>query len=352
MKLIRLFVYCIFALVFTSCESGFDDMMNEAIDQYFTITYNANGGTGTVPVDSATYLASDTFIAKANTLTNGIYNFIGWNTQPNGSGIMYSALSAYPIGKSNLILYAQWAASPTVTTNVSSTGIAGTSSTWGGEVSSDGGSVVTERGLCWSTTVNPTTANSKVQVGTGTGTFTGTITSLTINTTYHVRAYAINSQGTVYGSDISFNSGRTYGSTYSGGSVFYNDGSGHGLVAGTASATNMWTPLTSNIGIPSTSYNVGTGSSNTANIISLFGAANAPAANFCDVSTEGGYTDWYLPSMGELELMTANINAGWGSWSSTTSGFAGASYYVYTGSQAGVAGNTAGYRNATPVRSF
>jgi hypothetical protein len=74
----------------------------------------------------------------------------------------------------------------------------------GGNITGDGGATVTERGICYGTSQNPTTANSKVVVGNGTGEFSGSITSLTANTTYYARAYAINSQGTTYGNQITF----------------------------------------------------------------------------------------------------------------------------------------------------
>lgn len=76
------------------------------------------------------------------------------------------------------------------------------SATSGGSISCDGGATVSERGVCWATTSNPTTANSKVTSGTGTGTYTGNLTGLLPNTTYYVRSYAINSAGTGYGSQI------------------------------------------------------------------------------------------------------------------------------------------------------
>ena len=74
----------------------------------------------------------------------------------------------------------------------------------GGNISSDGGSSVTDRGVCWSISANPTIANSKTTNGTGTGEFTSSIYGLTPNTTYYLRAYAINSVGTSYGNLVSF----------------------------------------------------------------------------------------------------------------------------------------------------
>lgn len=92
---------------------------------------------------------------------------------------------------------------PTIsTTSVSS--ITATTASSGGDVTSDGGSAVTARGVCWSTSTNPTTSDSKTSDGTGTGSFTSSLTSLSGSTTYYVRAYATNSYGTAYGDQVSF----------------------------------------------------------------------------------------------------------------------------------------------------
>jgi uncharacterized protein (TIGR02145 family) len=74
----------------------------------------------------------------------------------------------------------------------------------GGSVTSDGGAVVTSHGVCWSTSQNPTTANFKTTDGPGTGVFTSSLTGLTANTTYYLRAYAVNIVGTGYGNVITF----------------------------------------------------------------------------------------------------------------------------------------------------
>jgi sulfatase modifying factor 1 len=79
------------------------------------------------------------------------------------------------------------------------TRITESTATAGGNVTSDGGSRITERGIVYSTSNNPTTSNSKVSSGSGTGSFTANITGLRDNTTYYVRAYAINEAGTAYG---------------------------------------------------------------------------------------------------------------------------------------------------------
>lgn len=92
---------------------------------------------------------------------------------------------------------------PVLTTD-SVSGIASSTATCGGNVSSDGGASVTARGVCWSTNQNPTTANSKTSNGTGSGSFTSNITGLYPSTTYYVRAYATNSEGTAYGNQVTF----------------------------------------------------------------------------------------------------------------------------------------------------
>ncbi|HEX2967704.1 MAG TPA: fibrobacter succinogenes major paralogous domain-containing protein [Bacteroidales bacterium] len=74
----------------------------------------------------------------------------------------------------------------------------------GGNVTNDGGAEVTARGICWSTTELPTTSDNYTSDGTGTGSFTSNLAGLTEGTTYHVRAYATNSEGTSYGEEVSF----------------------------------------------------------------------------------------------------------------------------------------------------
>jgi hypothetical protein len=97
-------------------------------------------------------------------------------------------------------------AGPTIpvlsTTTISS--ITQTTANGGGSISSDGGFPVSARGVCWSTNENPSLSDSHTSNGTGPGSFTSTITGLTVNTAYFVRAYATNSLGTAYGNQIVF----------------------------------------------------------------------------------------------------------------------------------------------------
>jgi len=107
---------------------------------------------------------------------------------------------------------------PTLST-IPASEITCTSSVCGGNITSDGGSPVIDRGVCWDIIENPTINDNKTSDGTGTGIFTSMITGLDCNTTYYVRAYATNSEGTAYGNQVSFISEmilvNTFGPDYS-----------------------------------------------------------------------------------------------------------------------------------------
>ena len=112
----------------------------------------------------------------------------------NNAGIAYSGKATFttlPMAQSDI-------------TTSEPTDIGHTHATCGGYVNSDGGSEVTEKGVCWATTANPTTNDSHLNSGAGTGEFSINITGLTANTIYHVRAYAVNSNGIAYGNDVTF----------------------------------------------------------------------------------------------------------------------------------------------------
>jgi hypothetical protein len=167
---------------------------------------------------------------------------------------------------------------PTVTTtNISA--ITNSSASSGGNVTSDGGSAVTARGVCWSTSTNPTIANSKTENGTGTGSFTSSLTSLSLSTTYYVRAYATNAAGTSYGGQVSFQTtGLAVGDLYQGGYVL-----------------SLSTPTTGTI---VSLADLGT-----------FTAAGAVTAcnNYVNTDTGTGvYSDWYLAEIGAIQTMYTN----------------------------------------------
>ncbi len=93
---------------------------------------------------------------------------------------------------------------PVITTTVA-TAVTISSAVIGGNITNNGGEAITQTGICYSSTnTNPSILDSKIMNATIVNNFTDTIKSLTPNTTYYVRAYAINSVGTAYGQVISF----------------------------------------------------------------------------------------------------------------------------------------------------
>jgi len=144
--------------------------------------HNANGsGTGIYEVNMPALTANTTYYVRAYAT--------------NSAGTSYGEQKSFTTSQSTT--------TPTVITNAVSN-ITQTSATCGGHVTSDGNATVTARGVCCSTSSNPTINNSHTTNGTGTGSFTSNITGLTSNTTYYVRAYATNTKGTSYGEQKSF----------------------------------------------------------------------------------------------------------------------------------------------------
>ncbi|MCX6225207.1 MAG: T9SS type A sorting domain-containing protein [Bacteroidia bacterium] len=84
------------------------------------------------------------------------------------------------------------------------TGITSFSAEGSGNLISNHAESATDRGICWSTNRNPTLSDGKASAGNGLGVFTVTLSGLTANTTYYLRAFATNSAGTGYGAELSF----------------------------------------------------------------------------------------------------------------------------------------------------
>jgi uncharacterized protein (TIGR02145 family) len=87
--------------------------------------------------------------------------------------------------------------------SISVTMISETIATSGGNIISNGGAVIIARGVCWSTSQNPTISDNNTIDGSGDGSFISMITGLIPGTNYYLRAYATNSAGTAYGNQIS-----------------------------------------------------------------------------------------------------------------------------------------------------
>jgi hypothetical protein len=131
------------------------------------------------------------FTSSLTSLTQGTFYYVrAYATNANGTGygsqVTFTTLTT-----------------PFLTT-VAITSITETTAVSGGTISSDGGSAITEKGVCWSISANPTIAQSHTSNGTGSSAFASNIAGLTGGFTYFVRAYATNSVGTSYGNQLSF----------------------------------------------------------------------------------------------------------------------------------------------------
>ena len=103
----------------------------------------------------------------------------------------------------NEVTFSIHGALPVVTTTAASS-VTNSTAVSGGNVTSDGGSSIIKRGVCWSTSHNPTVADSHTSDSVGLGAFASNITGLNPQTTYYVRAYAMNSADTAYGNEETF----------------------------------------------------------------------------------------------------------------------------------------------------
>ena len=157
------------------------------IYQWYSNTSNRNsGGTEISGATSAVF-------AIPKTLTAGTYYYYCIVQDAGGTVAERSNVATVTV-------YAL----PALTT-LAVTAFDNATATLGGNVSNAGTPAYIERGVCYSTTRNPTTANHQTPVaGAGTGNFTTGVSGLTPNTTYYVRAYAISAAGTAYGNEVSF----------------------------------------------------------------------------------------------------------------------------------------------------
>ena len=203
---------------------------------------------------------------------------------------------------------------PAVST-IAVTGITADRANSGVNATAENGSPVTAKGVCWSTSPNPTIANSKTTNGTGLGSVSSIITGLTVNTLYYLRAYATNSFGTAYGTELSFSTATTVniGESYQGGIVAYILQAGdpgyiagqiHGLIA-TPSDQSSGILWTSNAVLNATSTSLGQGTNNTFQMWNQ-GSLSDRAGSICYSLVFGGYSDWFLPSKDELNKLYLN----------------------------------------------
>jgi uncharacterized protein (TIGR02145 family) len=108
---------------------------------------------------------------------------------------------------------------PTISTTAV-TSILQSTAVSGGNITSDGGSSVTAKGVCWNTSPDPAISDNKTNEGSGFGSFVSNITGLTTNTTYYLRAYSTNNIGTSYGNQVSFTTSAPFTVTDVDGNVY------------------------------------------------------------------------------------------------------------------------------------
>ena len=113
------------------------------------------------------------------------------------------------------------------------TNITSNAATSGGTIEKDGGSVIFEKGICWSLNTLPTIDDMRTIDSTAGETFVSNMANLTPNTVYYVRAYASNEAGTGYGDELVFTT--LEGSSATGDlEVYVREASGSGPYIGDA----------------------------------------------------------------------------------------------------------------------
>jgi len=168
----------------------------------YTITATAGSGGAINPNGSTTvyYNSNKTYTFTPNT------NYEIDNVVVDGVSVGSPSSYTFVNIVSNHTIHVTFKATPVIptVTTYDVSNISSNSATSGGNVTSNGGANVTARGVCWSTSPDPTVSDSHTSDGIGTGNFASDMTNLTPNTTYYVRAFATNSVGTGYGEEKSF----------------------------------------------------------------------------------------------------------------------------------------------------
>ena len=204
---------------------------------------------------------------------------------------------------------------PTVST-MGVTSITATTAVTGGNVTDDGGSAVTARGVCWSTSHNSTITGNHTSNGEGMGSFTSTLTELTAGTTYFVRAYATNNYGTNYGDEMSFSTplpfvcgintvsdieGHVYNTVQIGEQCWMKENMRATKYANGTSITRATTSQSS----ITTRYYYDPGNATNYGYLYNWPAAKGPYSNNQGICPDG----WHVPSHGEWTELTQYVGS-------------------------------------------
>jgi trimeric autotransporter adhesin len=219
---------------------------------------------------------------------------------------------------------------PIVTTSTI-TATSCTTATCGGNVTSDGGTFVTAKGVCWNTAGSPTLADSHTTDGTGTGSFTSSITGLGAGT-YYVKTYATNSVGTTYGPEVTIATSPTISGTLS-----MCTG---GTTSLTASGSGTWSSMSTSVATVDASGIVSGITAGTAEI--RFTTTGCEVSAIVTVNASPSITGTATVCVGSTTTLSAGT--GGGSWISGSTGVA----TVVSGEVTGVSAGTAviSYYNA------
>ena len=187
----------------TVVSGNFSEISWGQNNKWIKIEMDAIGGTNYQLIGSQQFMSvpyalysKNGFAGSAIAGDMNYYDGASWIRVPGGSyGQVLTFCNGVP----------KWGGCLPLITTTSVSNITSTTAIGGGNISNDGGESITARGVCWSTSNNPTIAlSTKTSDGIGKGGFTSSMVALTPNTTYYVRAYATNVVGTAYGAELIF----------------------------------------------------------------------------------------------------------------------------------------------------
>jgi uncharacterized protein (TIGR02145 family) len=222
-------IFLLIVFVFVFCSQNEDNTnQNDSIPELtttpvFSITLNSAFAGGNITSDGGFEITARGLVW--NTTTNPTISLPTKTT--NGSGIEFYGqminllpnttyyVRAYATNSSgtaygNELSFTTGAVQLPTLSTISITNITSTTANSGGTISSDGGGTISERGVVWSTSQNPTiNLTTKTTNGSGVGNFVSNISGLLSGTNYYIRAYATNVAGTSYGNQLTFTTSST-----------------------------------------------------------------------------------------------------------------------------------------------